>query len=247
MYWYRGEPNLGDALAPVIVSAMCRGVPTGVSTRYEGKLLSLGSVLDCLAEGDDVWGTGAMFEAPVTPPRHVVFHAVRGPLTARLIRAEVPAIYGDPAMLLPRFHQPTPRRRYPLGIIPHLVEQSAMAIDDPGILRIDVRSPWRDVVDQIASCDLIISSSLHGLILAEAYRVPAIWTSATDRVLGGGFKFRDYYLSTERDPPAAVPWSLSLPKSSLRPPPLPSVDLEPLVRSFPESLRRLPSRDGSTA
>lgn len=52
-------------------------------------------------------------------------------------------------------------------------------------------------IDQITQCELVISSSLHGIILAESYGIPAVLflPPALDNTL---FKYQDYYYSTGR-------------------------------------------------
>ena len=52
---------------------------------------------------------------------------------------------------------------------------------------------WKDVIDQITACDYIASSSLHGIILADAYGIPNVWIQLSNRIRGNGFKYRDYY------------------------------------------------------
>jgi hypothetical protein len=42
---------------------------------------------------------------------------------------------------------------------------------------------------------MIVSSSLHGLIIAHAYGREAAWLKFSDRPLGDDFKFRDYWAS----------------------------------------------------
>ena len=51
----------------------------------------------------------------------------------------------------------------------------------------------------MTACAYIVSSSLHGICVAEAYGIPAVWVRLADNIVGGEFKFRDYYASTGRD------------------------------------------------
>jgi pyruvyltransferase len=69
----------------------------------------------------------------------------------------------------------------------------------PEVKIIDIEKPINDVVDQICSCRFIASSSLHGIIMADAYKVPSAWLEFSEGVVGSGFKFRDYFASVGRD------------------------------------------------
>lgn len=246
LFWWNRLPNFGDALSPVVVARLTGAVPTLVSRRYKGKLLAQGSVMRALAQGDYVWGTGAIQDAPIFPPKDVTFCAVRGPLTRSLIRGDVPEVYGDPAMLLPRIYSPSrgrDDRTKELAIVPHFVDKKALASLRLPIPVIDVQSNWKRIIDQIASCQAILTSSLHGLIVADAYRIPSLWITITGNVYGGTFKFRDYFLATGREPPEPVPLEKALRK-------LDSLVLEPssfnsdaLARAFPPEL--IPRREGT--
>jgi pyruvyltransferase len=236
MYWFSGRPNFGDVLSAVVVAHVSNANPVLVSSRHKGKVLALGSILHRLAETDVVWGSGALRDTPIAPPTDVTFRAVRGPLTRALIRADVPEIYGDPAMLLPRIYRPSAVKRFELGVIPHYLEVDAVRVVDPAISLIDVLADWRRVIERINECEVVVSSSLHGLIIAEAYGVPAIWFVATDKVTGEGFKFRDYYLSTRREPPAPVRWGDSLASMTRDTPDLPTIGVEPLLNAWPSEL-----------
>lgn len=205
-YWFRGIQNFGDQLSPVIMNWASGVQPIWVSKRYRGKVLGGGSILNALASGDIVWGAGSIRDRPIAPPPDVTFLAVRGPLTRERILGDVPDVYGDPALLLPLYHFPPSTKRHAIGIVPHYLDYQAMSIEDPEILIVDVRQPWEVVVADIRSCDLIVSSSLHGLIVAEAYGIPASWIRVSDRVIGGDFKFNDYYLSTGRDATQPTLW-----------------------------------------
>ena len=228
-YWYRGVPNLGDQLSPQILKWICGAPPIWVDHAYSRKILSTGSILDALAPGDTVWGSGLMRDIAVTPPPGVSFLAVRGPLTRMRIRGDVPDVYGDPALLLPAFHAPPVVKRYGVGVVPHYVDLPRVERLDPAIRLIDVRKPWSEVVSQIRECEVILSSSLHGLIVAEAYGIPAGWIRISDRVLGGRFKFNDHYLGTGRDETRPAEWAAGVAAAIRRVSPAPVFDARKLM------------------
>ena len=67
------------------------------------------------------------------------------------------------------------------------------------VLVIDVQRGPKEVVEDILSCELVLSSSLHGIITAHAYGIPAVWLELSGRLVGGGYKFHDYYSSFDRE------------------------------------------------
>jgi pyruvyltransferase len=245
-YWFHAEDNLGDLLSPVTLAYVSGLTPALVSRRYAGKVLAVGSVLQNLREGDIVWGAGAIRDTPIQPPPRVKILAVRGPLTRSLIQADVPEVYGDPALLLPRFFRPSPWPRCEVGLVPHSLDRDVMRSDDPNVRVIDVSDRWQDTVSSIASCDVVVSSSLHGIILAEAYGVPAVWVHASDRLSGGSFKFDDYYLSTGREGRQAIAWHgrpMAAVRAAERPPEL---DASALLDAWPPNLRAVHARWSTT-
>ncbi len=165
-----------------------------------------------------------------------MFHAVRGPLTRSLLQADVPEVYGDPAMLLPMIYTPRAGKRFELGVIPHVVDMKSVQVSDPAVPKIDLQADWRSVIERIVECEAVLTSSLHGLIVAEAYGVPAVWMTVSDRVIGEGFKFRDYYLSTGREPPESLVWKGEPWRMMSRLSEPPYVDTAPLLRAWPAPL-----------
>jgi pyruvyltransferase len=236
MFWWADVPNFGDSLSPVIVAFVSGGTPVFVSRRYRAKVLSTGSIIHHLAREDIVWGSGAIQDEPITPPRGVTFRAVRGPLTRELLRTDVPDVYGDPALLLPRFYSPRPTRRFDVGVIPHFTDREWVDIGDACLSIIDVRADWRRVVTRICECDVILSSSLHGLIVAEAYGVPAVWISPKRALKGGRFKFHDYYLASHREPPDPIPLATALRDVSKHVADPPRFDGQRLLDAWPREL-----------
>jgi pyruvyltransferase len=184
--------------------------------------LTMGSVLRMCDRNSIVWGSGFISkddglgvlhwgrtnnELRAAPAR---IEAVRGPLTRdKLLAMQLPCpeVYGDPALVFPNFYVPEHRCTYKLGIVPHYVDQGSPLLRrlraDPSVRVIDVsltrlayylarNSKYHRLIDEICMCETIISSSLHGLILADAYGVPAHWVKLSENVVGGGFKFMDH-------------------------------------------------------
>ncbi len=198
-FWSKSE-NWGDALTPHLVKLV-----SGKLARYEEnsqcwKHFVIGSILDRADKYSIVWGSGmiAPYALPLAQPHAI--HAVRGPLTReRLIRAGIscPAVFGDPALLLPRFFNPSRTLKWKLGVIPHYTDLDHPWINsirqESGVSVINIHSPIEDFVHQVLSCECILSSSLHGLICADAYGLPNRRIILHDKLIGGDFKFHDYY------------------------------------------------------
>lgn len=153
-----------------------------------------------------VWGSGILNNNDVDKIHGIPDRicAVRGPRTRKellKLGLSCPEVYGDPALLMPRFYQPVIKHHYSLGIIPHLSDLSKADVQkllsDPRVRLIKVRDyeKWTDFIDEICSCDFIISSSLHGLIIAEAYGVPSQWIEFGTYIDGWEFKYYDFYES----------------------------------------------------
>ncbi len=53
-------------------------------------------------------------------------------------------------------------------------------------------------IDELCSCDLIASTSLHGIIVAQVYGIPAAMLQYTEQPLQkhSTFKFDDFFLGT---------------------------------------------------
>jgi pyruvyltransferase len=161
-----------------------------------------------LRPGDVVWGSGLIVEQPTPVPAGATFLAVRGPLTRACIEGPVPAIYGDPALLLPRMVDAAPRRDG-IGLVPHYFDQSTIG-EPTGATLIDVRRPWQEVVRTITGCELVVSSSLHGVIVAEAYGIPAVWMTVPGGRERSPFKYHDHLAATGREPVEPWAWRGSL-------------------------------------
>jgi pyruvyltransferase len=129
---------------------------------------------------------------------------VRGKLTAQALLKKNPELkfefLGDPGLLAREVIHPRDSRvvevKNSIGIIPHFMDLDRVRNiikDSDEIHIIDIRDDFKNVCLKILSCDRILSSSLHGLIFSDAMNVPNNWISVSDEIIGGDFKFKDYY------------------------------------------------------
>ena len=193
-WWSKGPKpgNLGDVLTPIVLRGL--GISVEWADQARAEMLAIGSIIRFARPGQAVWGSGAMW-ATDSPSPDAHYLALRGPITGEVVRkagGTDPGVYGDPALLLPLIHDRPVEQVHDLGVVPHY-------IDDPP------SGPWHTisplssdplaVVDRIRSCRAIVSSSLHGIIVAHAYGIPAAWVRLSDRLDGDDTKFRDYAAS----------------------------------------------------
>jgi len=167
--------------------------------------------------------------------------AVRGPLTRQWLLNNgvhpVPKIYGDPALLLSKFYKPIriPKLKNKIGVIPHVSNYEKYLYlknyNDKFHL-INPTGKTSEVMHSLYSCKAIISSSLHGLICADAYKIPNLWLDEY-KLDEGTFKFRDYFLSQKRE--LVKIKNLNEYKESLLYKDGNKIDLDKLIKSFPFS------------
>ena len=194
-YWWNDSVNFGDLLTPWVLSHF--GVACVHVEVQKADLVGIGSIIQDLspAWSGVVWGSGLIEDRVIELPSAKIL-ALRGWLTAdRLGRHDVRAL-GDPGLLASRCID-RPEAKWDLGICPHDIHKH-----DPALKRIasagqsvkvvDVQRGPEHVVREISACRVVLTSSLHGLIVADSFGIPAAWTLLEPHVYGGDFKFRDY-------------------------------------------------------
>lgn len=200
LFWFRDAPNFGDALNEILLPHF--GIPIRhCATPEDADVIGMGSILNLVPENFSGTVLGAGFLWPSSRGRFETadLRILRGRLTAERCRAPASTVLGDPGLLVRRLRPDGIEKRHTLGLVPHFLEQE----DEPlrQLLRrypaetvfIDVRNPPVEVIRAVAECEFIASSSLHGLVAADALGVPNAWIVQSDKVRGRGFKFRDYY------------------------------------------------------
>lgn len=211
---YPHTKNFGDALNTPLVEYLSgkNVLPSKNISRFLFGFLKfqnfaiIGSILQWIKNGTEVWGAGFITEKEkVIVPAKI--YAVRGPKTREVFlnnNIECPEVYGDPALLFPLIYYPQKQKKYKFGVIPHYYDYKNPWIEvmrkreDVLIIDLMVRYDYQKVIDQILECEFILSSSLHGVIISDAYKVPNRQITLSDKVIGSEFKFADYYLSVGR-------------------------------------------------
>jgi pyruvyltransferase len=233
----RRENNFGDLLGPWIARRICENLGLGRPISDEQRLVTVGSIINVAArEGDVIWGSGihGNFLPLEKPLPSLDVRAVRGPLTAAVLREsgiEVPEVYGDPALLIPLLWSDDELgiRRRTRGTVfaPNYYD---LPVAPPG--SINPRGNVLKRIRLIASAERVIASSLHAIIIAESYGVPAVLVASSREKL---FKYEDYYGGTGRGlPDIASDWRTAMDMAPAQP--LENWDSQPLLNAFPVDL-----------
>lgn len=206
-YWRRsfdGLYNVGDVLNKYLIEKISN-CKVEYSRLGINSFIAIGSMINLktLAHQCIFWGTGTMaLRLPYIPGNK--FLGVREPLTRHsLIQSgyTCPDIYGDPALILPSIYNPAIKPKYKLGVVCHWRHKEKFCCDT-SVKFIDIlrkESEIEDFVDDIKDCEMILSSSLHGIIIANAYGIPARWFILEGIPLEGDptKKFIDYFSSVQ--------------------------------------------------
>ena len=152
-----------------------------------------------------------------TPRQFIGVHGLLTQQRLTQLGYESVPVIGDAGLSMPQFFNPHPNGQKKVGLIPHYVDVDHPFCDEVRQYDGSIISPAQDLeyyLFLMLACNVIISSSLHGLIFAHAYGIPAIWVKMTDNVVGNGFKFRDYYSYMGVDPLDIPIWDPARPFGS---------------------------------
>lgn len=238
--------NFGDLIGPALVERIV-GLTGGDRQPVDGAavpvLLSVGSTLHFAPAGSVVWGSGVNFKLASKLPEWVDtldIRALRGPHSARAVTAAggvAPAVFGDPALLLPRFMPELvewrDRGRGGVVIVPNLNDFDRVRgeLSATPHLVLDPRRPYHGVLRRIAESEFIVGSSLHAVAIADALGIPARFVVSAAE---GPWKYRDYLSGTGRPSTRlaeSVEEAISLGGHEVL-----DVDLDRLLDEFPHDL-----------
>ncbi len=247
--------NWGDDVALILARLISnkRIIPLEFATNKKVNYACIGSIIQfpwIVQSNTIVWGSGIISPSLGLSNFPEKILAVRGPLSRDFLLkngVDCPEIYGDPALLFPLYYKSNVKKKYKIGFIPHHLDRNdknVMAAISQFSLTNDVifidivnYGKWNKFIDKVNECDFIISSSLHGIIIADAYNIPNCWCEFSYKHPDSGFKFYDYFKSVKREVKESYKikgtesfeFLISL-KDQWTPP---IIDLEPLIKCCP--------------
>lgn len=210
-FWWRQvkltgfRPNFGDQLTPELVETLF-GRTCSWRRPKSSEMTGAGSTLEMVQlmhapRTLKIWGTGFMLSDSATEENYsnpdYDFFAVRGHLSLSRIHSDRDVAVGDPGLLSSRVYprsEPVPGR---IGLVYHWLHKNDPVVRslarERKIALIDPSRHPRAVVADITACEFVMSTSLHGLIVADSFGIPNAWIELTGDIGGGAYKFEDYY------------------------------------------------------
>lgn len=245
--WWSKKDNVGDYLSNIVYNWMTKDINLNKPRKKGIHLMTIGSLIGGANFDATIWGSGildlSLVKAIYKKSWFINYdiRAVRGPLTKEVLRVAgydcTNVAMGDPAILMPLIYKKNSDlifKKNKYCVINHYVNENEIYKGANVICISAGTTDYKMFIDTILSSEIVISSSLHGIILAEAYGIPAIY--CCKNLEHSLFKIYDYYYSTGR---YNVIISRSIEEAfSLTPMDLPNLSImqKKLIESFPVDL-----------
>jgi len=223
-WYFKKDHNFGDLLTPIILRHFGLKVDhVPEKKNMSADIIGIGSILQAVpnAYPGRIWSSGFMKTGNRRSftDKKMQIYAVRGKLTqAHILAGNYASDFalGDGGLLLADLcKKPVGRPKYKIGIIPHYVDYLTVARrvkftrrKNPDVVLINLKGKsMRSIIQQIAACESVLSSSLHGLVAADAFGIPnrQFQVSTSKKISSGDlFKYRDYYSAFDMVLPVPV-------------------------------------------
>ena len=207
--------NFGDAMNPILIEHLT-GERCIYAGKHNAKIIGIGSILngftrprfgkaitDIFCPAATIWTSGFIKEVTYRESirKNIRFAALRGKITQermeKIVGHKINTQLGDGGLLFDYLIDKKPPKKYALGLTPHCQDLDnpiwQKIIDNfPHCILINFRDEPLKVLHQIAECDFILSTAMHGLIAADSMGIPNKWIQAS-KLTGDNYKFKDYY------------------------------------------------------
>lgn len=208
VFWFNKTKNAGDLVTPFLLTHY--GFTPVHAWPQQAKVFGCGSILKHLFEEYQgfIIGSGYFCEGETVYPSKARILAVRGKTTWQRLGSPQGTVLGDPGFMMGRWIKSSPPKQFKLGLVPHYSEKNHPAVQRlltryPHDIRfIDIQQHPLTVTEQIAECEYVLSSSLHGCIFADSLHLPRVWMMVDSSDPRRRYKFNDYVspFNTEINP-----------------------------------------------
>lgn len=200
--YFNKTKNIGDIFNITLLNYVL-GEPVELVSENQPHLLCTGSIVGKASRESYICGSGIISEDSFIPKidKDKVF-SVRGELTLGRLKDKFglddsKVALGDPGLLLPLIYSPSVNQvKGRVGVIFHYMDRRTPLFKslefNEKLVDLNVHAGVEEFVDKLLTCEVVVSSSLHGLIFAEAYSIPSSWLEVSDKVAGNGYKFYDF-------------------------------------------------------
>jgi pyruvyltransferase len=206
-FWFNSEVNAGDLVTPFLLTKY--GFTPLLASPADTDAIVCGSLLQRLDSNYTgyILGTGFLHEGPDTPMLQAKVLVCRGVLTRDRISAPADTPLGDPGLLMGKYLPQRSPKRFKRGVILHFSDKvrpefsafQPQRLDDETLF-IDIQQDPMAVMRGIDQCEVILSSSLHGVIFAHALDIPAVWLATQTLYRSRQYKYADYYSAVDMEP-----------------------------------------------
>ena len=205
--WWNGRDNVGDYLSSVVFDWMLRekNIDANKTIGETKHLLGIGSIIGTGSFDATVWGSGVHTVnnvAKIAKYKKIIkydIRALRGPITKDVMKSFGyncdDVVFGDPAILMPYIYTTKQVKKYEVCVVDHYYNKTELSSDDMIVISANT-TDYKSFIDTLVSSKKVISSSLHGIIIAESYGIPALFLcEGMEHQL---MKYYDWYYSTGR-------------------------------------------------
>lgn len=199
LYYWNVKPNVGDYFSFWLAKKLYKDV---FYTDVNPNLIITGSILGHKNLNDNtiVWGAGwhnAAWSEKCLITNKENFKAVRGKLTANFLNLDLNKIaLGDPGLLASKyFDYKNIIKKRKFLILCHWRDYDDIYEKyhrNYTVLNMGTND-LEGILKAICESEFVVSSSLHGIIFAHSFGIPAIHLEATNKESINNFKFKDYY------------------------------------------------------
>lgn len=207
-----GRKNLGDVFNHDLLNSY--NVEHYFENYNKANIYCIGSILERLLNKNNeidsdkkviVAGSGFIKEQENKDEKFasdVEILALRGELSKQrcenILDKKLDITLGDPGLLASKIYPLKEEKKYDVGIIPHYYDECSyflnnIKLENKSFKIINVQRDAKEIIKEIQQCKFILSSAMHGLIIADSYGIANRRIKLTDTIVGGDYKFKDYY------------------------------------------------------